>query len=255
MGGPAGRARRRRDGRGRGRRSPARPGRDEPLAPVIDLDAAVAPEADRARLGREVASLEASAESQHAAVGGGVEQFTPDEPMSDNVAKRTGYRRGDVEATLQASDAVVEATFVDQLGPPGLHRAAGGRRRARPGRRTSRHGEHAGLVPHSVRAREALRPPDRSRPRHRRDVGRRVRWQAADRRSARGRRHPAAAPAGPGRADSKRGLPDDQPGPRRHPRGHGRARRATVACAGSAPGSASRPAASRRAASRASPPS
>ena len=41
-----------------------------------------------------------------------MEQFTPDEPMSDNVAKRTGYRRGDVEATLQASDAVVDATFV-----------------------------------------------------------------------------------------------------------------------------------------------
>jgi CO/xanthine dehydrogenase Mo-binding subunit len=84
----------------------------EPLAPVIDLDAAVAPDADRARVGREVVPLEASAESQHAAVGGGVEQFTPDEPMSDNVAKRTGYRRGDVEATLQASDAVVDATFV-----------------------------------------------------------------------------------------------------------------------------------------------
>jgi CO/xanthine dehydrogenase Mo-binding subunit len=84
----------------------------EPLAPVIDLDVAIAPDADRARLGREVVPLEASAESQHAAVGGGVEQFTPDEPMSDNVAKRTGYRRGDVEAALRTSDAVVDASFV-----------------------------------------------------------------------------------------------------------------------------------------------
>ena len=41
----------------------------EPLAPVIDLDVAVAPDADRARVGREVVPLEASAESQHAAVG------------------------------------------------------------------------------------------------------------------------------------------------------------------------------------------
>jgi CO/xanthine dehydrogenase Mo-binding subunit len=84
----------------------------EPLAPVIDLDVAIAPDADRARLGREVVPLEASAESQHAAVGGGVEQFTPDEPMSDNVAKRTGYRRGDVEAALRTSDAVIDASFV-----------------------------------------------------------------------------------------------------------------------------------------------
>ena len=99
----------------------------EPLAPVIDLDAAVAPEADRARLGREVAPLEASAESQHAAVGGGVEQFTPDEPMSDNVAKRTGYRRGDVDAALAGERRRRRRDVRDELGPPGLHRAAGGR--------------------------------------------------------------------------------------------------------------------------------
>jgi CO/xanthine dehydrogenase Mo-binding subunit len=82
------------------------------LPAVTDLDRAVAPGADRARLGREVVPLEASAENQHAAVGGGSEQFTPTESMSDNVAKRSGYRRGDVQAALATSDAVVEARFV-----------------------------------------------------------------------------------------------------------------------------------------------
>jgi CO/xanthine dehydrogenase Mo-binding subunit len=83
-----------------------------PLPPVTDLDRAVEPGADRARFDRELIDLEASAESQHAAVGGGTEQFTPDEPLSDNVAKRSGYRRGDVDAALAASDAVVEGRFV-----------------------------------------------------------------------------------------------------------------------------------------------
>src|SRR4029077_193967 len=72
----------------------------------------VEPGADRARFDREARDLEASAESQHAAVGGGTERCTPDEPLSDNVVKRSGYRRGDVDAALAASDAVVDGRFV-----------------------------------------------------------------------------------------------------------------------------------------------
>ena len=65
----------------------------------------------RARFDRPDEEAGASAESQHAAVGGGSEEFTPDEPVSDNVVKRTGFRRGDVAAALAASDVVVEGRF------------------------------------------------------------------------------------------------------------------------------------------------
>ena len=82
-----------------------------PLPPVTDLDRAILPGADRARLGRAVTAVEGSAESQHAAVGGGAERFTPNESVSDNVAKRSGYRRGDIDAALAASDVVVEGRF------------------------------------------------------------------------------------------------------------------------------------------------
>jgi CO/xanthine dehydrogenase Mo-binding subunit len=83
-----------------------------PLEAVVDLDRAFAPGAARARLTRPVAKdSTASAESQHAAVGGGSEQFTPDEPGSDNVVARTGFRRGDVAAALAASDIVAEGRF------------------------------------------------------------------------------------------------------------------------------------------------
>jgi CO/xanthine dehydrogenase Mo-binding subunit len=85
-----------------------------PLEPVLDLDRAVAPGAPRARLDRPVVALEASAESQHAAVGGGSGEFTPDEPVSDNVVKRTGFRRGDVEVALAGCDVVVEGRFTTQ---------------------------------------------------------------------------------------------------------------------------------------------
>ena len=83
----------------------------KPLPPVTDLDRAILPGADRARLGRAVTAVEGSAESQHAAVGGGAERFTPNESVSDNVAKRSGYRRGDIDAALAASDVVVEGRF------------------------------------------------------------------------------------------------------------------------------------------------
>ncbi len=82
-----------------------------PLEPITDLDRAIQPGAARARIDRAIEEVEGSAESQHAAVGGGSEQFTPDEAVSDNVAKRTGYRRGDIEAALAASDVVVEGRF------------------------------------------------------------------------------------------------------------------------------------------------
>ena len=82
-----------------------------PLEPVLDLDRAIVPGSPRARFDRVAEEAGASAESQHAAVGGGAEEFTPDEPVSDNVVKRSGYRRGDVAAALAASDVVVEGCF------------------------------------------------------------------------------------------------------------------------------------------------
>ena len=82
-----------------------------PLEAVVDLERAFAPGAARARLDRVAEEATASEGSQHAAVGGGAEEFTPDEPVSDNVVARTGYRRGDVAAALAGSDVVVEGTF------------------------------------------------------------------------------------------------------------------------------------------------
>ena len=70
------------------------------LEPVLDLDRAVAPGAARARLERAAEEAGATGESQHAAVGGGAEEFTPDEPVSENVVARSGYRRGDAAAAL-----------------------------------------------------------------------------------------------------------------------------------------------------------
>ena len=82
-----------------------------PLEPVLDLDRAIEPGAARARIDRAEVEAGASEESQHAAVGGGAEEFTPDESVSGNVVKRSGYRRGDIEAALAASDVVVEGRF------------------------------------------------------------------------------------------------------------------------------------------------
>ena len=82
-----------------------------PLEAVLDLDRAVEPGAARARFDRPTEEAGATAESQHAAVGGGAEKFTPDEAVSDNVVARTGYRRGDVDATLAGCDVIVEGRF------------------------------------------------------------------------------------------------------------------------------------------------
>ena len=82
-----------------------------PLAAVVDIDLAIQPGAPRARIERAPVVVGASAESQHAAVGGGAEAFTPDEPVSDNVVRQSGFRRGDVEAAMADSDLVVEGRF------------------------------------------------------------------------------------------------------------------------------------------------
>ncbi len=82
-----------------------------PLEPVLDVVKAIGADAPRTRTDRAVREAGASAESQHAAVGGGSEEFTPDEVVSENVVKRSGYRRGDVEAALAASDVVAKGRF------------------------------------------------------------------------------------------------------------------------------------------------
>ena len=71
------------------------------------------PDSPLARVEWEVDHAEATGESQHAAVGGGgAEEFTPDEEVSGNVVGRTGFRRGDVDCALAASDdVVVEGRF------------------------------------------------------------------------------------------------------------------------------------------------
>jgi CO/xanthine dehydrogenase Mo-binding subunit len=82
-----------------------------PLEPVVDLERAFAPGAPRARFDRVVEDAAATEASQHAAVGGGAEEFTPEEAVSDNVVARSGYRRGDIETALASSDVVVEGRF------------------------------------------------------------------------------------------------------------------------------------------------
>jgi CO/xanthine dehydrogenase Mo-binding subunit len=82
-----------------------------PLEAVLDIDRAVEPGAARARLERLPEAAAASVESQHASVGGGAEEFTPDEPVSENVVRRSGFRRGDVSAALASSEIVVEGRF------------------------------------------------------------------------------------------------------------------------------------------------
>ena len=83
-----------------------------PLEALVDVERAFEPGAPRARFDRVAVEAGATAESQHAAVGGGVEEFTPDDLVSDNVVARTGFRRGDIEAALAACDVMVEGRFV-----------------------------------------------------------------------------------------------------------------------------------------------
>jgi len=69
------------------------------------------PGAPLARVDWQIDHADATAESQHAAVGGGSESFAADEAVSPNVTRRTGFRRGDVDAALAASDVVVDGRF------------------------------------------------------------------------------------------------------------------------------------------------
>jgi CO/xanthine dehydrogenase Mo-binding subunit len=82
-----------------------------PLDIVLDLEAAIEPGTARARSDQPPVRSTASGESQHAAVGGGAEAFEPDDHLSDNVARRVGYRRGDVAAAIADSAVVIEGSF------------------------------------------------------------------------------------------------------------------------------------------------
>ena len=253
VGGPAGRAGRRRDAGGRGGRGDARGGRD---------DAARARRGPRARVR---ARRPAGAARSGRGGGGGQRGIA---------ACRGGWWRGGIHpgraglGQRRGADRVPprrrgggpggigcrrRGHVHDQLGPPGLPRAAGRHGRAGPRRDPPRHERDAGHVLHPLRARAPLRALDRGRPGHRRDARRRVRRQGDGRRSA-GRGRDARPPAaGPRRADPARGLPDDAT--RRRPRSSRSAwaPRATAGCAGCGRGCGSRPAASRRTASKGSP--
>ena len=84
-----------------------------PLPAVVDLDRAVDPRRRRWRgsTGRS-SRPEATAESQHAAVGGGAEKFTPDEAVSANVvgADRVPARRCR-RARCRLATSMVEGRF------------------------------------------------------------------------------------------------------------------------------------------------
>jgi CO/xanthine dehydrogenase Mo-binding subunit len=81
----------------------------EPLEPVLDLEAAIAPDAPPARLHRPAADAGGAA-AAHAAVGGGEEE-ADDEQLSENVVGRSVHRHGDVDEALAGADAVVRGTF------------------------------------------------------------------------------------------------------------------------------------------------
>ena len=189
-----------------------------PLEAVTDLDRAVEPGAPRARFDRPDVDAGASAESQHAAVGGGSEEFTPDEPVSDNVVKRTGFRRGDVAAALAASDIVVEGRFatswvhqgylepqvamaeLDEDGALHVTAATQGTFYTR-----SELARLFGLARSAVRVTGAT-------------IGGGFGGKALHHRTARRGSHARAPSSGTPRADPQRGLPDDESGTRGDPR-------------------------------------
>ena len=145
-----------------------------PLEPILDLDRAIVPDAARARGERAIEEAGATGESQHAAVGGGAEEFTPDEAglRQRRRAKRLPARRRGRGAGGQRCRG--RGSFRDELGPPGLSRAPGRDGRARRGRGPPSHELDAGHVPHPLRAGQAVRPVDRLGPGDRCDAGRRA---------------------------------------------------------------------------------
>ena len=81
----------------------------EPLAAVVDVEAAMEPGAPLARLVEE-SEEGGDLESIHAGVDHGQED-DPGEEFSSNVLDRITRERGDVDAAFAASDVVVEGTF------------------------------------------------------------------------------------------------------------------------------------------------
>jgi CO/xanthine dehydrogenase Mo-binding subunit len=79
----------------------------EPLPPVLDVEAAMAPGAPRARtLGNDRGGADVG--GAHAAVAGG-DDDAPEEDLSDNVNGRQRLANGDAAAALAAADATVSA--------------------------------------------------------------------------------------------------------------------------------------------------
>ncbi len=78
----------------------------EQLPAIVDPQAALAPEAPRARFKAIGAAGETEA---HASVSGAKEELAP--PASPNVSNQTRQHRGDVEAGFRQADAVVELTY------------------------------------------------------------------------------------------------------------------------------------------------
>lgn len=81
----------------------------EPLPAVLDLYEAMQPGAPAVRLHQVQASEDVSL---HAAVGEGQEEEA--EPLPPNVASRTHFTRGDVEAGFRQADVVIERTYRTQ---------------------------------------------------------------------------------------------------------------------------------------------
>jgi CO/xanthine dehydrogenase Mo-binding subunit len=82
----------------------------EPLEPVLDLDAALAPDAPPARVHR-IVGADKSAAAAHAAVGEADAESERDEPLSPNALGSHVYRHGDAAGALAGADAVVRGTF------------------------------------------------------------------------------------------------------------------------------------------------
>lgn len=82
----------------------------EPLAAVVDVEAAMEPGAPLARVVEESDDEAGDLESVHAQVDKGQEDDAG-EQLSGNVLDRVTRERGDVAAAFAASDAVVEGTF------------------------------------------------------------------------------------------------------------------------------------------------
>jgi CO/xanthine dehydrogenase Mo-binding subunit len=80
-----------------------------PLPPVVDLAAAMAPDAPLARRPR-VSDEASDAASIHAGVGD-AEDEAPAEELSENVLERAYFAQGDVDEVLAGSDVVVEGSF------------------------------------------------------------------------------------------------------------------------------------------------